>query len=153
MIVPDLGSPHIESFWPTSFVGWITSVSITATLGKMLFDRVTGRAVTLKGIGRDLSDLDERMKEYETTSGIMAQQLNGIERMLTDIDHELRGVRGDNGMKKTLQRLCADVEAIERRNADADIFNALVKQFLAKYDGPERRESVRQLRNLLGDKE
>jgi len=138
LLVPEV-VPHVESFWPTSVVGWLGGVTGLVSLSILVHDRLTGRGKNLQSIADDLEDLDERVTDIENTDKIIDQTLQSIWGLLREIDYELRGVDKANGIKAAVRGLRTEIEKIHERNRQMDLLAARFKEMIRHYGGPERR--------------
>lgn len=118
-----------------------------------MFDRISGRGRNLQSITGTLKDLEERVTDIENTDKIIDQTLRAMHDLLKEIDYELRGTKGDNGLKSTVRAIRADIDKMHERNRRMDMLAARVQQMFRQYDGPERRQGMRGLKDFLGETE
>lgn len=147
--------PEPTSVWPTSIFGWVAGVSALISIVVIVFDRLTGRANSWRDVIRDIKDLTKRVERVEAIDGNISQSLRDIEDTLRDINNELRGPAGDNGIRQGLKDVKLDLKKITDRNNKMDLLAGLFKQAMQhdNYSGPERRQAMRQVADLIEDPE
>lgn len=143
--------PRPDSFWPSSVGAWIGFIGGTVSVVIIAYDRITGRASNWRDVKRDIQELAERVTKEEAATKNVGDSLRSMDQLLTGINHELRGVAGDNGIRQTVRKIGESVEKIIIRNQKMDLKAAVFEQILKQtsYNGPERREAVREMRNLF----
>lgn len=147
--------PKPESFWPQSVAGWIGLGAGVISISVIIYDRITGRASNWRDIKNDIKDLCDRLEKEEAATKSVNTRLEVMNTLLTGIDHELRGVGGDNGIRQSVKDIRLNVAAILVRNQKMDIKAAVFEKMLkhSNYDGPERRQVIRQLKDLMPEEE
>jgi hypothetical protein len=156
MMPPDLQA-HVESFWPTSVIGWLTAATLAAAAGKTLYDWLTGRRKSLVAMTSSITQLDSEVKqmnenlcgkleEVENTQSVMDGNLKRISKDVGDLVYEWRGLDGTNGYKSIIRRHDSELIDIRRRN---DRIDAVREEDLRRSGGQQRRHLDRELNNLM----
>lgn len=130
-------------------------VAAFVSVGVIAFDRITGRASNWRDVKNDLKDLCNRMESEETATKNVGVKVDDMDDLLTGINYEIRGVTGENGMRQAMKDIKIAIELIQVRNRKMDIKAAVFEKMLkhTNYDGPERREVIRRVQDLLEDDE
>lgn len=147
--------PEPTSVWPTSIFGWVAGVAALISIVVIIFDRLTGRANSWRDVIRDIKDLTRRMEKVEEIDGSIGTSLREIENTLRDINNELKGPGGDNGIRQGLKEVKSELQKIKDRNKKMDLLAGLFKQAMQheNYAGPERRQAMRQVADLIDETE
>lgn len=147
--------PEPTTIWPTSVAGLVGLVAAFISLAVIIFDRLTGRANSWRDVIRDIKDLTRRVENVEEIDSSIGQSLRDIEDTLRDINNELKGPAGDNGIRQGLKDVKLDLKKITDRNNKMDLLAGLFKQAMQheNYPGPERRQAMRQIADLIDDPE
>lgn len=144
-----------ESIWPTSVAGYVGFTAAIISISVITYDRITGRASNWRDVKRDIQDLCTRVEREEAATHAIDDTLGEMDQLLTGIDHELRGVGGDNGIRSAVREIQDSIKKINTRNTAMDLKAAVFEQIIKQtsYTGPERRDTVREMKHLFGDKE
>lgn len=148
-LIPEPRAP--ENFWPTSWIGWLTSISITITVGTFVYNKITGRAITMKGIAGSLADLAKESVAINTRLNGLEQVIEEDHELLREIDWEVRGPKGENGIKSKVVECLVRIEKIDQRNREKDLLIERFKQIIRNYNGPERRGEFRDMKDWLDE--
>jgi hypothetical protein len=145
----------VESIWPSSITGYVGLAAAMTSITIITYDRITGRASNWRDVKRDIKDLCDRLEREEAATKAVGSKLTDIDQLLTGINHELRGVGGDNGIRSAVRTIQTDISEIKKRNQRMDIKAAAFEQILRHpdYNGPERRNVVRHIQSLFGDEQ
>lgn len=153
---PDLQA-HVESFWPTSVIGWLTAATLAVAVGKTAYDWLTGRRKSLASVQASITKLDGevtqmnsnlcgKLEDVENTQGVMDKTLERVSKDVGDLVYEWRGIDGSNGYKSIIRRHDSELIDIRRRN---DRIDAVRDEDLRRSGGQQRRHIDRELNNLL----
>lgn len=105
----------------------------------------------ISGKGRKLEAIDNSIKDLITRTGAIESKVDRIDELTTEMDHEVRGVGGNNGIKAAVKECRLEIEKIHVLNRKNEILRARFKEIMRQYDGPERREGMRGLNELIRD--
>lgn len=148
MIPPDLGA-HVESFWPTSIIGWLTAGTLATAVGKTGYDWLTGRRKSLTAVQGSIAAVDRKVDGLCSQIADMEGELkavDGLSRSVGELLFEWRGIDGTNGYKSIIQRHDRELIAVHRRN---DRLDAIREEDERRSGGQHRRLMDRELNNLL----
>lgn len=152
MIAPDL-STHIETFWPTSAIGWLTFGTIATALGKTVFDWLTGRRKSLSLVQDSIKAVDRKVDGLCSQVADMEGELtavDGLAESVRELTQEWRGPPGSpNGFRSKILRNEERIGAIERRNYEIDAIKKAMDEDERRGHGQHRRLMDRELNNLL----
>lgn len=150
-MLTDLGKVTIESWWPTSVMGWLTLFGLTIAAGKSVFNYATGRALTMKGIANSLANADKQFIGINTRLDGLDANVDADHELLQELDWELRGPKGENGIKSKVALCLTSIERIEVHNRQRDLLAERFKQIFRNYSGPERRGEFQQLKDMIDE--
>jgi hypothetical protein len=148
MLPPDL-QPHVESFWPTSAIGFLTTAVLATTIGKTAYDWLTGRRKSLSVLQGSVSAVDRKVEGLCEQIADMEGELkvvDGLSKSVGDLLYEWRGVDGSNGYKSIIKRHDREIIDIRRRN---DRIDAVREEDERRSGGKQRRHMDRELNNLM----
>lgn len=150
-LAPD--APQINSLWPSSLIGLIGSLTGLVGFAVLMYEKITGKGRKLEAIDGSIKNLGLKIEAVELTDKIIDTKLDSLTSIVTDLDHEVRGVKGDNGIKAAVKECRSEIEKIHVRNRKMDVLGARFKEVMRQYEGPERREGMRGLREFFRDSE
>lgn len=142
----------VESFWPTSSIGWLTFVTLATAVGKTGYDWITGRRKSLtalqestKETGRKVEQLCEKVEEME--GQLLA--VDGLSESVRGLTQEFRGENGQNGWRSIIKDNSKRLTEIEKRH---DRLEWLREQDEKRSGGQHRRLADREISNLIPEK-
>jgi chromosome segregation ATPase len=151
MMPPDLQA-HVESFWPTSVIGWLTAATLAVAVGKTAYDWLTGRRKSLAAMQEAIKAVDKKVEQLCTQIGDMEGELtavDGLAESVRELTQEWRGVPGSgNGYRSVINKNTDRIGAIEKRNERID---AVRDEELRRGGGQQRRHMDRELNNLKSE--
>lgn len=142
MMAPDLHIGLLESFWPTSAIGWLTAGTLATAVGKTAYDWLTGRRKSLAVLDKKLDGLCEQINDMEGELKVV----DGLGQSVRDLVYEWRGLDGNNGYKSIIKSNQERIRLIEKRN---DKIDAVREEDERRGGGQHRRLMDRELNNLL----
>lgn len=149
---PEVIAP-VSSITPTSLFGWGGFVFGLVACGVLLWDRIVGRGRTNANLETAVRALGDDLKDMVETQKVMDSHLDSLSTGVRDLTHEVKGVDGLNGIKGLVKQHDVEIKAIHKRNQQMDILAAIYQRELDGYDGPERRQSVRRLKDAIKEEE
>lgn len=142
----------IESFWPTTGIGWLTFGTLSIAVGKTGYDWLTGRRKSLAALQDSIKALDRRMDNFGGKIDDLEGRLEAVDGLATsvrELTQEWRGVAGDNGYKNIIRENTRAIADIVRRN---DRLDAIREEDERRSGGQHRRKMDRELDRLLPEK-
>jgi hypothetical protein len=152
IFVPDIQPQAVESFWPTSVIGWLTFATLATAVGKTAYDWFTGRRKSLTSMQGSIGAVDRKVDSLCGQIADMEGDLkvvDGLSRSVGELLYEWRGVDGSNGYKSIIKRHDHELIEIRRRNDKIDAVREAHEADLQRSGGVQRRRSDRELNNLL----
>jgi hypothetical protein len=113
---PELQPHAVESFWPTSVIGWLTFATLATAVGKTGYDWFTGRRKSIVALDKKMDDVCGKIEDMEGKLIVV----DGLSRSVGELVFEWRGVDGTNGYKSIIKRHDREILAIQRRNVGID---------------------------------
>jgi hypothetical protein len=156
MFVPEM-QPHVESFWPSSVIGWLTTGTLAITVAKTGFDWWTGKRKSLTALQGSIHGVEVKMEKVCEKIDDMEgrfEVVDGLSHSISELVYEWRGIDGTNGYKSIIKRHDQELIEVRRRNdrIDAvteDKLRRVHDEDLRRSGGIERRYSDRELNNLM----
>jgi len=136
-------APPIESVFPFTVGGWVGMLTGIAALSILIYDRLRGSGKLDADLHNTVNDLERKASRSEHESSDTALQLATLERKLSEVGYELRGVDGQNGVKGLNRTHGVEIATIKKRLADMDVIAALFKAERSVYGGEEKRHFTR----------
>jgi hypothetical protein len=142
MFAPD-GLAPITSITATSVMGWGAFIISVLTFATVTWDRVVGRGKSLQSIDGKIDALCDKVDDMEG----QLEVVDGLAESVRELTQEWRGVPGsNNGYRSIINSNSERIRQIEKRN---DRIDAVREEDLRRGHGQQRRQSDRELNNLL----
>ena len=135
--------PKIETGTPTSIGAWIGMLSGGTALILLAYDRFRGSGKREADLTNKVADLCRQVETLERELTTIEVNLGMVDRKLSEVLYELRGVDGLNGIKGANRNQATEIAAIQKRLAAMDVVAALLKAERDNWKGDERRVSSR----------
>lgn len=133
---------HLDSFWPTSVIGWLTAATLATAVGKTGYDWLTGRRKSLAVLDKKMDGLCEQITDMEGELKVV----DGLSKSVQDLVYEWRGVDGSNGYKSIIRENQRRIGDIEKRNWQLD---AVRQEDERRSGGQHRRAMDREMDRSL----
>jgi hypothetical protein len=145
--------PQINSLWPSSLIGLVGSLTGLIGFAVLMYEKITGKGRKLEAIDGSIKNLGLKIEALELTEKIIDTKVDSLTDIVTDLDHEVRGVQGDNGIKAAVRECRVEIQKIHELNRKHELLRERFKEIIRHYEGPERREGMRGMRELFRDSE
>lgn len=134
-------SPDVDSFWPTSVIGWLTFATLATAVGKTAYDWVTGRRKTLTTLNQKIDGVSASIEDMEGKLHVV----DGLTTTVRELVYEWRGLDGKNGYKSIIRENARQIAEINRRH---DRLDAIREEDERRSGGQRRRAIDRELDRL-----
>lgn len=142
---PEMLPTSLQTFWPTSAIGYLTAATLATTVGKSAYDWITGRRKSLAVLDRKIDGLCDTIENMEGKLEVV----DGLTESVRELVYEWRGLDGTNGYKSIIRENQRRIGQIERRN---DRIDAVREEDERRSGGQHRRAMDDELDRILPDK-